>query len=351
MLYSLTPENPEIVTEPSFTDAAGEVHRVQYVTRAIFDDDGNVVEYQSVGRDVTAQRQAEATLEEARSAMARASRVTTFAVVGGGIAHEINQPLNAIRLLAASALLLADRSENPDKKIVRILQNIAGQVDRIDSIVNHLREHLRNNQTVTGELCNLGKAVESALSLMRAQMVARGIGLELTVDPEIKLVVGTSIRFEELVMNLVANAMQALETCDSCPKTISIRVVPQGSDSVELSVLITVRDLIRNWRMSFLNLFFNKVTGLFHGPRAVYRTHNRAIRRRVGRCGEPSRRRGITAGHTARRRIGRSLKIMRILLVDDDAPTRDSLAEYLTLLGMPSHLVQRLFPLLILPQP
>ncbi len=236
MLYSLTPENPEIVTEPSFTDAAGEVHYVQYVTRAIFDDDGNVVEYQSVGRDVTAQRQAEATLEEARSAMARASRVTTFAVVGGGIAHEINQPLNAIRLLAASALLLADRSENPDKKIVRILQNIAGQVDRIDSIVNHLREHLRNNQTVAGELCNLGKAVESALSLMRAQMVARGIGLELTVDPEIKLVVGTSIRFEELVMNLVANAMQALETCDYCPKTISIRVVSQGSDSVELSV-------------------------------------------------------------------------------------------------------------------
>ncbi|WP_320173386.1 ATP-binding protein [Maridesulfovibrio sp.] len=236
MLYSLTPENPEIVTEPSFTDAAGEVHHVQYVTRAIFDDDGNVVEYQSVGRDVTAQRQAEATLEEARSAMERASRVTTFAVVGGGIAHEINQPLNAIRLLAASALLLKDRSENPDKKIVRILQNIAGQVDRIDSIVNHLREHLRNNQTVTGELCNLGKAVQSALSLMRAQMVARGIGLELTVDPEIKLVVGTCIRFEELVMNLVANAMQALETCDTCQKTISIRVVPQGADSVELSV-------------------------------------------------------------------------------------------------------------------
>ena len=235
-VYSLSPDNPEVRTEPRYTDADGEVHHVQYVTRAIFDDDGNVVEYQSVGRDITAQRHAEATLAEARSAMERASRVTTFAVVGGGIAHEINQPLNAIRLLSASALLLEDRSENPDKKIVRILQNIAGQVDRIDSIVNHLREHLRNNQSVTAEQCNLGKAVQSALSLMRAQMVARGVALELTIDPEVQTVTGTCIRFEELVMNLVANAMQALETCDACQKTISIRVVPQGSDSVELTV-------------------------------------------------------------------------------------------------------------------
>ncbi|TIH12852.1 PAS domain S-box protein [Marinifilum sp. JC120] len=235
-VYSLTPENPEIVTEPRYTDEDGEAHYVQYVTRAIFDGEGNAVEYQSVGRDVTAHRQAEATLAEARSAMERASRVTTFAVIGGGIAHEINQPLNAIRLLSASGLLMEDRSENPNKEVVRILQNIAGQVDRIDSIVNHLREHLRWNQSVSCELCNLGEAVQSAMSLLSAQMIARGIILELNIDPETKPVAGTSIRFEELVMNLVANAMQALEVSDVEQKTISIRVVAQGADSVELSV-------------------------------------------------------------------------------------------------------------------
>ncbi|WP_419779315.1 PAS domain-containing sensor histidine kinase [Maridesulfovibrio sp.] len=235
-LYSLTPANPEVKTEPSYTDETGGVHHVQYVTRAIFDSEGKVVEYQSVGRDVTEQRKAEATLAEARSAMERASRVTTFAVIGGGIAHEINQPLNAIRLLSASALLLEDRSETPNKGVVRMLKKVSEQVDRIDSIVNHLREHLRSNQSVSGELCNLGDAVQSALSLLNAQMIARGIALEVFVSPEIKTVAGTCIRFEELVMNLVANAMQALENHDEPQKKISIRVVPQGEDSVELTV-------------------------------------------------------------------------------------------------------------------
>ena len=235
-LYSLTPENPEVITEPSYTDEDGGIHYVQYVTRALFDVDGNVVEYQSVGRDVTEQRKAEATLAEARSAMERASRVTTFAVIGGGIAHEINQPLNAIRLLSASALLLEDRSDTPNKEVVRMLQKMSEQVDRIDSIVNHLREHLRNNQNVSDELCNLGDAVQSALSLLSAQTIARGIALEVSVSPEIKSVAGACIRFEELLMNLIANAMQALENHDEPQKTISILVAPLGEGSVELSV-------------------------------------------------------------------------------------------------------------------
>ncbi|WP_320171141.1 ATP-binding protein [Maridesulfovibrio sp.] len=235
-LYSLTPDNPEIATEPSFKGKDGTVHYVQYVTRAIFDENGGVVEYQSVGRDVTARRQAEATLAEARAAMERASRVTTFAVIGGGIAHEINQPLNAIRILSASALLLEGRSDMPNSEVVRILKDIAGQVDRIDSIVNHLREHLRYNRSNTGELCNLGDAVQSALSLLNAQLIARGILLETAVDKDANPVVGTCIRFEELIMNLVANAMQALEGYEVSPKTISIRVAAQGNDAVELSV-------------------------------------------------------------------------------------------------------------------
>ena len=235
-VYSLTPDNPEVVTEPSYTAEDGDVYYVQYITRAIFNEEGRAVEYQSVGRDVTVQRQAEATLAEARSAMERASRVTTFSVSGVGIAHEINLPVNAIRLLSASALLLEDRCETPNNEVVRILRKIAGQVDRIDSIVNHLREHLRYNQAGAGELCNLGEAAQSALSLLSAQMIARGIALELNIDPEIKPVAGTCIRFEELVMNLAANAMQALEGAENEQKTISIRVVPQGADSVELSV-------------------------------------------------------------------------------------------------------------------
>lgn len=235
-VFSISPENPEIVTEPSYRGVDGRMHFVQFVTRGIFDEKGSIVEYQSVGRDVTAQRQAEATLAEARIAMAQASRVTTLAVIGGGIAHEINQPLNAIRLLTASAQLLAERSGHSESELARMLGDIALQVDRIDSIVNHLREHLRQNQTMTSGCCDLGNAVRSALSLINAQVSARGIRLDLTISPELPQVTGTAIRFEELVANLVANAMQALEGADREQKIIQIDVTSSSPDVVELVV-------------------------------------------------------------------------------------------------------------------
>lgn len=236
-VYSISPDNPEIITEPSYRGADGRMHFVQYVTKGIFDEHGNVIEYQSVGRDMTTQRQAEATLAEARIAMEKASRVTTLAVIGGGIAHEINQPLNAIRILTASAQLLAERSKTVDADLNRVLKDIAAQVDRIDSIVNHLREHLRQNQSTASGRCDLGSAVQSALSLINAQIAAKGIRLEVNIAPELPKVSGTAIRFEELVANLVANAMQALEGSDREQKTIWIDVTANGNDEVTLTVL------------------------------------------------------------------------------------------------------------------
>lgn len=235
-LFALTPENPEAVTEPGFVDAEGNVRYVQYITRAIFDVDGNTLEYQSVGRDVTAQRQAEATLAEARAAMERASQVTTLAVIGGGIAHEINQPLNAIRLLTASALLLKERPEPPRTEIIRMLNEIAAQVDRIDAIVNHVRAHLRNSQTAALEPCDLEQTVHAALTLMQTQILSRGITLEIDAAPNLPAVLGSCIRFEQLVTNLVANAMQALDTCESCSKTICIGLAMANADHVELTI-------------------------------------------------------------------------------------------------------------------
>ncbi|WP_051249639.1 PAS domain-containing sensor histidine kinase [Maridesulfovibrio zosterae] len=235
-VFSISPENPEIITEPSYKGADGKIHFVQYITSGIFDENGNVVEYQSVGRDVTTQRQAEATLAEARTAMEQASRVTTLAVIGGGIAHEINQPLNAIRILTASAQLLAKRSMQPDSELARILGDVASQVDRIDSIVNHLREHLRQNRTTATATCDLGQAVRSALSLINAQVLARGIKVDLNISIGLPSVNGGCIRFEELVANLVANAMQALDEVDQDDKIIRIDVAARGEDTVELTV-------------------------------------------------------------------------------------------------------------------
>ncbi|HWR07435.1 PAS domain S-box protein, partial [Sporomusa sp.] len=146
MFNLLSPENPVAFSEYQFGTADGN-RWVQWNNRAIFNAVGDIVEYQSVGRDITSQKEAEIRIAEARAAIERAARVTTLAIIGGGIAHEINQPLNAIRLLAETILLRhQSKGKLPVGEVIKSVLNISQQVDRIDNIVNHLRSFLRNSQ-------------------------------------------------------------------------------------------------------------------------------------------------------------------------------------------------------------
>lgn len=221
-VYSLTPENPVVVTEPRFVDNQGNVHWTQWVNRAILNEHGEIVEYQSVGRDITSQKEAELKITEAREATKRASRVATLAVIGGGIAHEINQPLNAIKVLAETILYLYNsRNEVPVEEIIKSITNISRQVDRIDSIVNHLRSFLKTSQSFEYVPCDINEVVENSLSLVKNQILSRRIKVTKRLEA-VSPVCGCFVRFEEVVLNLIMNAVQALEPCKQENKEIVI---------------------------------------------------------------------------------------------------------------------------------
>lgn len=234
-LAVLSPENPTTVTEARIPRPDGGVGWVQFVNRGIFDAEGRLVECQSVGRDITAQKEAEARIAEAREAVNRAARVTTLAIIGGGIVHEINQPLNAIRVLAETGLCLLVQADPPQAdEIVAILSRISRQVDRIDSIVNHLRDVLKNSRNQRYEYCDLNEVVERALLLMDNRIQAHGIRLRLEKADQLPKVFGYSVNLEEVVLNLLNNAMQALDEVDWPHKEIAVRT--WADDRVYLEV-------------------------------------------------------------------------------------------------------------------
>jgi len=236
-VYSLTPENPVVVTEPRFVDNQGKVHWTQWVNRAILNEHGEIVEYQSVGRDITAQKKAELKIAEAREATERASRVATLAVIGGGIAHEINQPLNAIKVLAETILYLYNsRKEVPVEEIIKNVTNISRQVDRIDSIVNHLRSFLKYSQSFKYIPCDINEVVENSLSLVNNQILSRRIKVIKKLEAVLP-VCGCFVRFEEVVLNLLMNAVQALEPYKQEQKEIVI-----STWAADHKIHLTVRD-------------------------------------------------------------------------------------------------------------
>lgn len=235
MFNRLTPENPVAFSEYQFGTAAGN-RWVQWNNRALFNEQGEIVEYQSVGRDITAQKEAEIRIAEARAAIERAARVTTLAIIGGGIAHEINQPLNAIRLLAETILL---RQQSTGKlkvgEVIKSILNISQQVDRIDNIVNHLRSFLRNSQNYDYIPCNLNDIIEKALSLVSNQLFSRQIEVKKQLASNLPYVYGSTIRLEEVLLNLLMNAMQALDAVDAGSGELVVRTW-HDADNVYLEV-------------------------------------------------------------------------------------------------------------------
>lgn len=229
----LTPADPVAQAERRFIGPDGKVRWQHWINRAIFDEAGQIIEYQSVGRDITSQKEAEIKISEAREAIARATRVTTLAIIGGGIAHEINQPLNAIRVLAETGLHLC-RTNAAMSKVVQCIRDVSGQVDRIDSIVNHLRSFLRTTQMVEYVPCHLNDVVESSLSYVSNQLFVQHIKVKKELALGLPPVNGSFVRFEEVVLNLLMNAMQALEGRDGQVKEIIIRT--WADEDVHLTV-------------------------------------------------------------------------------------------------------------------
>lgn len=237
IILALSPENPVAISEPRVIRDNEIVHWLQWTNRAIFDDEKNIVEYQSVGRDITAQKEGEVKILEAREVMARATKVNTLAVIGGGIAHEINQPLNAIRVLAETVLLLLESRESlPVDEVVKSVTNISRQVDRIDLIVNHLRSLLHTNQKNDHVACDVNEIVEKTILLIANQLIARNIHVKKNMMIDLPTIYGCSIHFEEIILNLLMNAMQALEVTKQEYKEIYIQTGVDKKERVSISI-------------------------------------------------------------------------------------------------------------------
>ncbi|WP_371362765.1 PAS domain S-box protein [Sporomusa rhizae] len=188
-------------------------------------------------RDITEQKQAEQKIAEARDKLAHIEKLSTLATISAGIAHEINQPLNAIKVTADTLLYMqhTNISVTP-ADIYNDLKRISSQVDRIDSIIQHLRSFVRQRQTTNLQPINLMEPLSGALSLIEKQMKLHGIKVMLDIPATLPPILGSITPLEEVFINLLANAMTALDTVNKPDKHVIIKAWHEGN-SVFVEVL------------------------------------------------------------------------------------------------------------------
>jgi C4-dicarboxylate-specific signal transduction histidine kinase len=158
-------------------------------------------------------------LRDKQEQLVQAGKLATLGELTTGIAHELNNPLNNIGLFVGNAVDQIELGTVEDERVRADLDRAMEQVRKATEIISHLRTFGRA-ATVTFEPVSLKAVIERSLSLMHEQLRLRQIDVALDVDPNDVVVNGNSIQLEQVFINLLTNARDAL--IESPRKLISI---------------------------------------------------------------------------------------------------------------------------------
>ncbi len=183
-------------------------------------------------RETTAKMQRrEQELRDKQEQLVQAGKLATLGELTTGVAHELNNPLNNIGLFVGNAVDLIDLAVTEKGQIVRELGRAMQQVRKATEIISHLRTFGRA-APATREPISLRQVIERALSLMQEQLRQRDIEVTVDLGAAEPVVVGNPIQLEQVFINLLTNARDAL--ADSPRKAIRISSAV-GSADVEIA--------------------------------------------------------------------------------------------------------------------
>ena len=215
-------------------------------------------------RETTAEMQRrEQELRDKQEQLVQAGKLATLGELTTGVAHELNNPLNNIGLFVGNAIDLIELGATDRGQIVRELRRTTQQVHKATEIISHLRTFGRA-APVSREPISLRQVIERALSLMQEQLRLREIKVMVDLGSEDPVVVGNPIQLEQIFINLLTNARDAV--ADSPHKAIRISG-SVGSASVEIAFADTGKGIPAGLERRIFDPFFTtkqvgKGTGL-----------------------------------------------------------------------------------------
>jgi signal transduction histidine kinase len=180
-------------------------------------------------------RQQRQELEDLRSELARAGRVTALGQLASALAHELSQPIGAILRNAEAAELHLNRPSPDLEELRAIVTDIRKDDLRAGHVIDQMRALIKRR---TLEMCPLAlkEVVQDVILLLQTDAAARQVALDCVVAPGLPLVSGDRVHLSQVLLNLVINGMDAIQASEGSTKRVVIEARTRQQGRIEVAV-------------------------------------------------------------------------------------------------------------------
>ncbi|MEI8041639.1 MAG: ATP-binding protein [Verrucomicrobiota bacterium] len=232
----------ETMAEPGHRSITFRIHRkdgkmcwIDHFCQPVIGSQGEVQGVRGSNRDVTGRKDAEMEAQKLRNDLAHVGRVTAAGQLTASLAHELNQPLAAIRCNADTArrLLVADPPDVAEAR--EALADIADDSARAGAVIQRVRALFKRTDGDRSVL-QVNDLILDTLDLLRREFVLKSVAAQAQLDPELPRVLGNRIELQQVLLNLLSNAIDALSACDPGLRHLRIATSREGAGEIRISV-------------------------------------------------------------------------------------------------------------------
>jgi len=252
--------------EYRFKNKEGTYRWMRDEMRLICDADGNPLEIIGYWIDITERKEAEEHLQntlkelqkknealekatqelkETTAQLVQSEKLSALGELTAGMADELNQPLNGIKIISQSILRDIQKDRFEEEELEQYLGDLVSQVNEMAELIDHMRIFNRRTEGMPREMVDVNMLIEGAFKFLGQQLKNHNIEVVRELSADLPPVVGDSIRLEKVVMNFITNARDAVKSSQKDHKSIEIRTYQVDGQTSEMdnhAVVLEVTD-------------------------------------------------------------------------------------------------------------
>lgn len=175
-------------------------------------------------------------LERNRRELAHLTRVSTMGELAASLAHELNQPLTAILSNGQAAQRFMDRDPIDLAEVRDILKDIVDDSGRASEVIRRMRAFVKKDEQQQFANVDAGGLVRDVVLLVHSDAVARGIHVSHVIDDDLPLIRGDRVQLQQVLLNLLLNAFDAVSECEAGGRTVALFAQPDRDGMVRIAV-------------------------------------------------------------------------------------------------------------------